>query len=233
MTRAQRLAFLKVLAAAAWADGEVQEHERNRIKVLFNGFDLATEHRRELDDLLTQPLTPDDAIRLTKDFASSFASGANRRQLLEEVESMLGADGARDAGERELLDHVRAILASHTPVDGFVDKLRGLFSRTLFEREGEQATATDPADRDEAFLHAVLDDRPERDSDLQRLAAEYSRRATMEERLATLEQMFARAARDGEIDKREAEHIHRVAHLLWISNPEYHSVRDRWRDHIA
>jgi uncharacterized membrane protein YebE (DUF533 family) len=31
---------VKVLAAVAWADGTVQEDERNRIKVLLNGFGL-------------------------------------------------------------------------------------------------------------------------------------------------------------------------------------------------
>jgi len=232
MTRAQRLAFLRVLASVAWADGEVQESERNRIKRLFNGFELDAEHRRELDAMLARPIDLDDAIEATKEFAGTFALPAARRQLLDEIEAMLGDEAERAEGERDLLDHVRAILAAHGPVDGLVEKLRGLFGSTLFASRSKEESASSPDERDRQFLLAVSDDRPELDSDLQRIAADYARHATMDDRLRVLDRLFARAAGDGVIVKREAEHIYRVAHLLWISNPEYLAVRSRWRDHI-
>ena len=232
MTRAQRLAFLRVLAAVAWADGEVQESERNRIKMLFNGFELDVEHRRELDAMLARPIDLDDAIEATKEFAGTFALPAARRQLLDEIEQMLGEEAERADGERELLDHVRAILAAHGPVDGLVEKLRGLFGSTMFAGRSNDERTVSPEERDRKFLLAVSDDRPELDSDLQRIAADYARLATMADRLQVLDRLFAHAAEDGVIEKREGEHIYRVAHLLWISNPEYLAVRERWRDHI-
>jgi uncharacterized tellurite resistance protein B-like protein len=118
----------------AWADGVVEADERNRIKVLFNGFDLDEADRREIDAMLERPVPFDRAVELTKEFAGRLSPPGARRELLAEIESMLGEESERAAGERELLDHVRAILSSHTVVDGLVEKLRGLFSTTLFDR---------------------------------------------------------------------------------------------------
>lgn len=227
---AHQLSFLKVLAAVAWADGEIREEERNRIKTLLNAFELDLAGRKEVDALLARPVGFEEAVDLTKAFAASLAGPGERRRLLDEVERMLGDEAHRTDAERELLRHVRAIVESHGPIDGVVEKLRGLFGAFLGR------PAPDPAapheDRDAAFLREVMDDDPERDSDLQRRCAEYSREATMGDRLRIVEAMFARMAADGAIDKREAEHVRRVADLLWISRPEYLAVRDRYRDRI-
>jgi len=230
LTRSQRLAFLKVLAAAAWADGVVEAQERNRIKVLFNSFELDEADRKTVDALLDRPVDFDEAVDLTKEFAGALGPPGARGKLLEEIEALLGDEERRSDGEREFLDHVRAILSEHTVVDGFMEKLRGLFSRTLFAREEETAESRETIDA--RFLHDVLDDRPERDADLQRICADYCRHSTMRDRLRMLDALFERAAEDHVITRREAEHVHRVANLLWISNPEYHAVRGRYRDRI-
>jgi uncharacterized tellurite resistance protein B-like protein len=227
---AHQLSFLKVLAAVAWADGQIREEERNRIKTLLNAFELDLAERKEVDALLSRPVGFEEALDLTKEFAASLAGPGVRRRLLEEVERMLGDEVHRTDPERELLGHVRAIVQSHGPIDGLVEKLRGLFGGFLGR------AAPDPAapheDRDAAFLREVMDDRPERDSDLQRTCAEFSREATMGDRLRIVETMFERMAADGAIDKREVEHVRRVADLLWIPWPEYLAVRDRFRDRI-
>jgi uncharacterized tellurite resistance protein B-like protein len=235
MARAHDLAFVKVLAAVAWADGTVTEEERNRVKVLLNGFGLDPADRKAVDVLLARPVGFDEAVAITKDFAAALAPPGARRALLDEIEAMLGEEGDRTGEERELLAHVRAVLQSHTPVDGLVDRLRGLFGRTLFARRPAEAGGGAKPGReaaDERFLQAALDDHPARDADLQRLCADYCRVSTMDDRLHLLKVMFERAATDGTITKREAEHVRRVADLLWISRPEYFAVRDRYRERI-
>ena len=87
LNRTHRLAFLKVLAAVAWADGVVEEDERNRIKVLFNGFDLDPADRGEVDRLLERPVSFDRALALTKDFASAIGPPGQRKRLLSEIEA--------------------------------------------------------------------------------------------------------------------------------------------------
>lgn len=230
MTRPHRVAFLKVLAAVAWADGEVQAEERNRIKVLFHGFGLPEEDLGEVMPLLERRVEMDQAIALTKEFAEGFASGGERKRLIEEIEAMLGDEEHHSEGERELLGHVRGILQSHTVVDGLAEKLRGIFSRTLHGRK--EADEESREARDRKFLRAVLDDRPAQDIELQKICAAYCRDATMQDRLRVLDAMFRQAAEDQVITKRESEHIYRVANLLWISNPEYLQVRDRYRERI-
>ena len=54
----------------------------------------------------------------------------------------------------------------------------------------------------------------------------------MQERLGIVDSLFAVASADGRITKDEAEQVRRIADFLWISNPEYLSVRDRYRERI-
>jgi uncharacterized tellurite resistance protein B-like protein len=301
MTRAHRLSFLKVLAAMAWADGSVEDEERNRIKVLFNRFDLDPGDRREVDALLEAPVSFERALELTKEFAGRIAPPGSRGELLRELEEMIGSREDRAPEEAELLDHVRAILSGHTVVDGLVEKLRGLFGRTLFsgrepaaspgrlteyarnsalrqlhdrfrakgwsldrdlpewnrvtllgvlladvahlgrgwdhgERDVVAKVLSEQLDMDEPqreLLLEVMAGERERDTDLQKICAEYCRISTMSERLDIVEALFAVAAADGSISKDEVERIRKIADLLWISNPEYLSVRDRYRERIA
>jgi len=300
LTRAHRLAFLKVLAAVAWADGVVEEAERNRIKLLFNRFELDPADRHEVDHLLDRPVTFDETLDLTKEFAGTMTLPGSRRALLDEIEAMLGDESGRAPEEAELLRHVRAILSSHTIVDGLAEKLRGLFSRTLFSKRdggsrpseidefarnsalrrvdqlsrelgrpldgdpaawhratlfgvlmasvahlergwhgGERETvdsvladrfALDDAQRD--LLLTVLAEERDHDTDLQRVAAEYNRVSTMDDRLEAVDALFRVASADSTITKPESEQIRRIADLLWVSNPEYLAVRDRWRERI-
>jgi len=301
MTRAHRLSFLKVLAAMAWADGEVEEEERNRIKVLFNRFELDPADHKELDALLDSPVTFERALELTKEFAGRIAPPGTRKDLLRELEEMIGSKEERAPEEDDLLGHVRAILSGHTVVDGLVEKMRGLFSRTLFsgrdnggsagrlteyakntalqrlndrfhekgwsldrdlpewnrvtllgvllanvallgegwhhgEREVVAKVLSEQLDMNEPqreLLLSVMGEERNRDTDLQRICAEYCRISTMKERLEIVDALFAVAGADGTISKDEVERIRKIADLLWISNPEYLSVRDQYRERIA
>lgn len=299
MTRSTRVAFLKVLAAAAWADGVLEEHELNRIKVLLNRFDLDAAERRQVEALLDRPVSFARAVDLAKEFAGGIATPGTRRELLDEVEALLGDESNRSPEESELLEHVRGVISSYTVIDGFVEKIRGLFSRTMFssrsrdeagpiaayaknsalERVAEIArergwTLDESApkwnrltlagillanvaqleegwhggerallervfeerygmnDSEREVLLTVMEEEEGRESDLQRVCAELSRISTMRERIDLLDQLFAVGSADGRISKTEVDEIHRIADLLWISNPEYLSVRGRYRDRI-
>ena len=82
------------------------------------------------------------------------------------------------------------------------------------------------------ILLTVLEEERGRDTDLQRISSEYNRVSTMEERLQILDALFAVASADAVISKHEVEQIRNIADLLWISNPEYLGVRDRYRERI-
>jgi uncharacterized tellurite resistance protein B-like protein len=64
------------------------------------------------------------------------------------------------------------------------------------------------------------------------MCAEFCRVSTMEERLDIVDALFAVGAADGRISRDEVELIREIADLLWISNPEYLSVRGVYRDRI-
>jgi uncharacterized tellurite resistance protein B-like protein len=84
-----------------------------------------------------------------------------------------------------------------------------------------------------ALLLEVMGEVRNRETDLQKICAEYCRISTMDERLEIVDALFAVAGADGTISKDEVERIRKIADLLWISNPEYLSVRDRYRERIA
>jgi uncharacterized tellurite resistance protein B-like protein len=215
----------------AWADGTVEDDERNRIKVLLNRFEIEPADRRDVEALLDRPVSFDEALALTKDFAGRLAPPGARKRLVAELEAMTGGASSRTPEETALLEHVTAILSSHTVVDGLAEKLRGLFRGSLF-RAGPQDGEVETRDPQETFLEAVSRKKSDGGIDLQRTCAEYSRRSTMDERLDAVDRLFERAADDGVITKDEAERIRRIADLLWVSNPEYLAVRDRHRDRI-
>jgi hypothetical protein len=112
MTRSTRVAFLKVLAAAAWADGVLEEAELNRIKVLLNRFDLDGAERREVESLLERPVSFARAVEFAKEFAGGLATPGTRRELVDEVEALLGDASNRSPEESELLEHVRSVISS-------------------------------------------------------------------------------------------------------------------------
>ena len=53
----QRVALLKVLAAAAWADGRLDPEEVNRIKELMLRYGLEDDRIREIDEILQAPVS--------------------------------------------------------------------------------------------------------------------------------------------------------------------------------
>ena len=103
--------------------------------------------------------------------------------------------------------------------------------RTELERILAESLSLDEPSRE--VLLAVMEEERRRDTDHQRICAEFCRVSTMEERLHVLRDLFAVAAADHVITKPEEEFIRRVADFLWISRPEYFTVREPFRGRIA
>jgi len=121
---------------------------------------------------------------------------------------------------------VGVLLARIVHVDeGWSGREREVVEKALADRFG-----LDESTRE--LLLTVMDEEAGRDTDLQRICSEYCRISTMEQRLEVLHALFAVASADSKISKEEVERIREIAHLLWISTPEYLAVRDRYRDRI-
>jgi len=150
--RQRNLALLKVLTAAAWADGRLDTGERNRIKELMLADDLGPEEVREIDRLLEAPVSYARCEELTRELLSMLGSDAERKAVLDEVEAVLRADGRVTAEEQEVLDGLRGVMDAMTTADHFMARVAGVFRRTFSLR----VPGSSPGDLTEYLKNTVL-----------------------------------------------------------------------------
>lgn len=140
MSSSRQIALLKVLAAAAWADGRLETTEINRIKELMLAYRLDDAAVGEIDALLGAPVSYDRCEALTRDLMNHLKSPGDRDAALEEIETLLAADGRVDPEERELLESLRGIMDAMTTVDGLINRITGIFRRTVTGRRDRAAS---------------------------------------------------------------------------------------------
>src|SRR5215471_18032731 len=110
MATERQVALLKVLAAAAWADGRLDNEEVNRIKDRMLAFAPNPEQLRDVESLLAAPVSYTRCEELTRDLLGQLHSMSDRLSVLQEIESLLAADGVVSNEERELLESLRGVM---------------------------------------------------------------------------------------------------------------------------
>jgi uncharacterized tellurite resistance protein B-like protein len=150
--RERNLALLKVLAAAAWADGRLDLEERNRIKERMLAFDLGPGEIGQIDLLLETPVSYARCEELTRELMAMLRSPAERDAVLEEVEGLLRADGSFTEDERELMAGLRGVLEAMSSADHFMARITGVFRRTFSGRR----PGDPPGELTEYLKNAVL-----------------------------------------------------------------------------
>ena len=148
----RKIALLKVLAAAAWADGRLDHEEIQRIKELMLAYDLDPAELREVEILLDAPVSYGRCEELTRELLGMLEGDAERREVLEEVEALFRADGTMDAAEEEVLTGLRGIMDSMSAVDGFMSRITGVFRRVL----GGRSPGDPPGELTEYLKNVVL-----------------------------------------------------------------------------
>jgi uncharacterized tellurite resistance protein B-like protein len=134
--RERNVALVKVLAAAAWADGKLDTEEVNRLKELMLAYEMNPGEMGEVQTLLDAPVSYSRCEELTRDLLGMLASPGERDAVLREVESILRADGEFTEDEQEVLAGLRGIMDAMTSVDGFMNRITGVFRRAFTRREG-------------------------------------------------------------------------------------------------
>ncbi len=109
MSLKHEIAFLRVLIAAAWADGEMTYEELNSLKAYFRELDLDSDALAELEPYLADPIGEEEARTIIDDFLT-LARSAERETLLAAVRDLLLSDNTLADGEKQflkLLDHAK------------------------------------------------------------------------------------------------------------------------------
>jgi uncharacterized tellurite resistance protein B-like protein len=135
MATDRQVALLKVLAAAAWADGRLDREEVNRIKDRMLAFSPSPEELRDVEALLAAPVSYARCEELTRDLLSRLHSRSDRLSVLQEIESLLAADGVVSNEEREVLESLKGVMDAMSQVDQVLVRMSGVFRKVFGGRQ--------------------------------------------------------------------------------------------------
>ncbi len=147
MNRTFILDLAKLMAVAAWADGELSNDEVNALKeLLFSVDEVTGAEWREISILLEKKPSPEEADGIVARVASQAKSKQAREMVVKALERLFESDGDFSAEEKRMLRDVEAELESGG--GNLMAPLKNLFGGLLRHR-----TAKMPKTESNAKLH--------------------------------------------------------------------------------
>ena len=131
------LTLAKVLIAAAWADGQISDDEKNSLKdIIFHlsdtGIQLSGQEWNMLEMYMDSPVEAAERARLVAESEAAIRTSAERRYVLDALKQMAYADGEPDASEKQIIDEIEQAV-QHTEV-GLADSLNRLLGGAMSRR---------------------------------------------------------------------------------------------------
>jgi uncharacterized tellurite resistance protein B-like protein len=126
MPDSKRLDFLRVLIAAAWADGEMGYAELNQLKAYFRELDLDNHELTALQPYLVDPIGETEALTLIEDYLGRAGRG-ERATLLAAVRNLVVSDGELSPAEHAFLAELERAGAEAATPALFVRQLKRLW----------------------------------------------------------------------------------------------------------
>lgn len=147
LTKADAIALLKVLIAAAWADSRLTQSELNYIKLLAQKFRLADDDWLQLQPYLEDPPSEKEVNELFEDLLNRIATPFTRNQVVQYLEDMMRADEQITAEEHDFLEHYALVLKHASTTELLLRRTKALFSKQKPQRV---------VDLDEFFHNKIL-----------------------------------------------------------------------------
>ncbi len=129
MTRSDVIALLKVLIAAAWADGRLSQAELNYTKALAAKFRLSETDWLALEPHLEDPPGEKEIDEMFRDLLHRIGTPAGRDEAVRHIQEVMSADAQMTAEEHDFLDQYTMILKEASTVELLVRRMRGLFQK--------------------------------------------------------------------------------------------------------
>ncbi|MHC4643134.1 MAG: tellurite resistance TerB family protein [Planctomycetota bacterium] len=102
------LNLAKLLIAAAWADGELQNEEVNALKdLLFNLEDVTGDEWAQLEIYMDSPVSPEEKINLLRSVLAQIKSEEDKELVAATMEKLVRADGVVTEEEKAVLEEVK------------------------------------------------------------------------------------------------------------------------------
>lgn len=133
----------KVIAAVAWADGEVTHEEINSLKDLMLALpDMTILDWAELEIYLETPVSAAERARLVDALQDAVRNGSDRALVVKALKDVVNADGEVSDAEKEVLNDISDVLESGRGLAGSLGRLvdgalgrRSAAARTAPNRE--------------------------------------------------------------------------------------------------
>lgn len=123
----------KLVIAAAWADGEIQNEELNALKdLLFHLPEITGEEYAELETYMENRVGPEERDRLLQKVLAGIRSDNDRKLVVETITKLVEADGTVTDEEAALLESVKAAVQKRNA--GFFPSLAKMISGALKTR---------------------------------------------------------------------------------------------------
>ena len=103
----------KLLIAAAWADGDIQEEEINVLKdLIFNLSGITGEDWQLLELYMDSPVSEDETMHLLKDVMDMVSASSDKLLISNALRELIEADGKVSQEEKEFINKVEEAMAS-------------------------------------------------------------------------------------------------------------------------
>jgi uncharacterized tellurite resistance protein B-like protein len=204
LTKGDSIALLRVLIAAAWADGKVTQSELNYIKMLARKFRLSDAEWTELQPYLEDGPNEKEIHDLFEDLLNRIGTSSQRNKVVNYLEEIVSADDQITAEEHDFLEHYTALLKQASSGELLIRRMKGLFSKPK---------ADTALDLEEFFQNKVLF-KLRRRIGTDQITPEVRRLCA----LGGLMGIVAQA--DGQIDRKELEEIRGQLRLRHIFDTE-------------
>ena len=133
--RARIFTLAKVMIAAAWADGEITEDEKQCLKdLLFHlpdagldaGIQMTAQEWEHLEMYMENPIDAAERARLVADLQDAIQHKEEKQIVVDYLEQMATADGEMTADERAVIDEIeKAVNDADTGVMNRLNKFLG------------------------------------------------------------------------------------------------------------
>lgn len=107
------LAMIKVVVAAAWADGTLQPEEFPSLQQAIQ--DLGLAHNAEIQTLVRTPVSPSVYRHFFQDYLKLHPTDQERHYLLDLVTQVIYADDQVSVEEAYILEEMRGVLRTSEP----------------------------------------------------------------------------------------------------------------------
>lgn len=138
------LTLAKVLIAAAWADGEITDDEKNCLKdiifhLLDGGAPLNAQDWTMLELYMDAPVGDAERARLVANLQDIITNADEKQFVFDALQQMMMADGVTDAEEERIINEIEETIADSDV--GFMDSLNRLLGGALQRRSSAVANA--------------------------------------------------------------------------------------------